>query len=229
MMEVFLGYDLTFDQAEDRGMLIHPVHREGEATLMKRRWFDYRKMHPVIATYCYAHYYKRQTQAFYAKCVDTRTAEEVIAFTPDDIFSSRDLTSMWLARRAADQYCIPYPFVLNFAQERFLSRAQRTFPRPNQLYGEEFEQDLLSAWKEQLARQITYSSSPFFKHSAWSNSADQRAHKVFVLAQVAQRPAPRYRLLARLLIEDILSVEEVEQRFGSTEATQALTYAQKLR
>lgn len=209
-------------------MKIAPEHRVGEAALMRSRWFDYRDMHPVSATYLFAHYYKQQTLKFYEQSIDFRTLEDVRAFAPDDIFMSRDLTSMWLARRFADEHGIPYPFLMRFAHERYFNRAQRQFPRPNQLYGEEMEIDTLAAWKEQLSRQLTYSRLPKFTMSEWRGTKDQAQHVRFVEAQIKSRPAPRYRLLARMLQEDILSLPIIQAAFSQEEAERAERYCEKL-
>lgn len=226
-MEDFYGHDLDKKLIEVRGLKIDPAHRANEPALMTRRWFDYRDMHPVLATYLYAHHYKEQTARYYEAMVDIRTPERARAFTPDDIFMSRDLTSMWLARASADRLSLPYPFVMRFAQARFFERAQRQFPRPNQLYGEEFEVDLLAAWKEQIGRQLTYASSPRYKAHNWCGQLAQAQHVRFVVEQVKARPAPRHRLIARLMAEDVLSYQQAASNFGAQEADAAETYRKK--
>lgn len=223
-MEHFYGCDLPAKMLEMKGMRIDPEHREGEAHLMRVRWFDYRQMHPVTATYFFAECYRLQTAKFYEQMVDIRTVEEARAFTPDDIFMSRDLTAMWLARRCADEHSLPYPFVLRFAQDRFFARTQHNFPRPNQLYGEEFEIDLLAAWRELLARSLTVAESPRYRMKAWQGALDQAQHVKFVVDQIRARPAPRHRLIARMLRDDVLSVGIAASQFSEQEALDAERY-----
>lgn len=223
----YFGKGLPVKILELKGFKVDPDHRDGEAALMNKRWFDYRGLHPVEATYLYAHFYKEQTIKFYESVIDIRTVENARAFTPDDIFNSRDLTSMWLARRCADEHGIPYPFVLRFAQDRFFNRTQRSFPRPNQLYGEEFEMDLVLAWKEQIARQITYSTDPRYKVSAWKGAREQAQHIHFVTQQIKARPAPRHKLLARMLAEGVLSKPIIAARFSQQEADESESYCAK--
>lgn len=228
-MEDFLGSDLTRQEMDVRGLRIDPVHRDDEPGLMGTRWFDYRGLHPVAATYLYAHHYKQQTHKFYAQVVDIRTVEDARSFFPDDIFMSRDLTSMWLARGAADRLGIPYPFVLQFAQDRFIARLQRNFPRPNQLYGEEFEQDLQLAWQARLATQLTYSRQPRYRADAWKAERDQALHLRFIYLQIEARPKQsQHRLLGRLFSEGIVAPWMAMQRFGEAEVTAAKGYAASL-
>lgn len=224
MEHEFFGSELPDKLLEIKGMKIAPDHRVGEAKLRRTCWFDYRGMHPVTATYLFAHYYKQQTQKFYETTVDIRTVENARAFTPDDIFMSRDLTSMWLARRFADEHGMPYPFLIRFAQDRFFSRTQRQFPRPNQLYGEEFENDVLASWKDQLGRQLTYSRQARFTMSCWRGTADQAQHVRFLESQIKSRQAPHYRLLARVLNEDLMSLPIISSLFSQEEADRAERY-----
>lgn len=228
-MEDFIGSTLTQEEMDIRGLRIDPAHRTGEAELITKRWFDYRGMHAVAATYLYAHLYKQQTAKFYAQNIDIRTVEEARSFFPDDIFMSRDLTSMWLARRAADQLVIPYTFILQFAQERFIARLQHNFPRPNQLYGEEIEADVAQAWNERLATQLTYSRSPRYQVRNWSRQVDQAQHILFLVEQIMRRPAhSRANLLGRLIHEGVLATWQVQGRFTTQDLERAERYAASL-
>jgi hypothetical protein len=215
-MERFVGDDLTCDQLELRSLKLDPIHREGEAALMRSRWFDYRQLHPAAATYLFAELYRRETKSFYAEVVDERSVEDCRAFAPDDIFFSRDLTAMWLARRFCDEHGYPYPFVLRFARDRFFSRTQHNFPRPNQLYGEELELDLKVAWAERRQRMIIHASHPHFKASAFKGEVAQAQHIKFVIDQIKARPAPWHKLIARLIHEDVLSAQISTSHFGAT-------------
>lgn len=226
-MEQFSETDLTPAELELRGIKIDPTHRQDEPELMQRRWFDYRDMHPVLATYEYARCYKTQTRKFYEMNIDIRTVEDARAFTPDDIFMSRDITAMWLARRAADALGVPYPFILQFAQDRFLSRAQRTFPRPNQLYGEEFELDAKAEWGARLDRQITYGSTARYLASSYKRHPYQDEHIDFLIKQVARRQGSKHRLLARLFHEDRLTPTMAAAHFSEEEVSAAERYREQ--
>lgn len=223
-MEEIIGLNLSPSDMELRGMRIDPAHREGEAGLLRKRWFDYRGLHPVAATYLYAHHYVLQTRKFYTENIDARTADSARAFVPDDVFMSRDLTSMWLARRATDALGIPYPFALQFAHTRFINRLQPRFPRPNQLYGEEFEADLSLAWKERVAMELTFSTQPRYRASAFKRDLDLAQHLKFVIDQIKARPAPHHRLLARMFSQDILSPTLAAGRFTQQEISAAEAY-----
>jgi hypothetical protein len=120
------------------------------------------------------------------------------------------MTSMWLARQAADQLGVPYPFVLDFAGRRAHDRLFRRFPRPNQLYGEEFELDVRDAWQATRERSIQYSTADRFKHSAPSSDL-KREHAQAVVCQILARQRPQWPgLLGRMFNEGVLHPDSIE-------------------
>ena len=135
---------------------------------------------------------------------------------------------MWLARRAADKIGAPYEFVMQFAQERALARLFQHFPRPNQLYGEEYEIDLAMAWFESKQRMLRYSRMPKFHVTAWRGSRIQKMHVEFVAEQIKQRPSPHTNLLARMLHEGVIPPGVATEHFEEEQVKKALCVAAKL-
>lgn len=222
---------LSRKDREIRGLRIDSVHREDEAGLALKCWFDYQELDPVEKTYIFARHYEQQTRIFYERCVDIGTAEDARAFAPDDIFMSRDLTSMWLARRASDVLGVPYGVTMSFAQGRFLERLFHRFPRPNQLYGEEFEDDLALHWKKLLSEGVRYSSEPRFKVANWKNGSPtlaQARHRNFIVQQIKTRPRPHHRILGRMFAEGVLSVPTCHRLFTDAELDLAEDVAARL-
>lgn len=225
----FYGDSFSKEEHELRIMRIDPLHRDGEADLFRTRWFDYALMHPVRATYLYAHHYQEQTRIFCETCIDLESAQDARGFFPKDIFMSRDMTGMWLARRACDALGCPYDWALRFAQHRAINRLHRTMPRPNQLYGEEFIIDLTAAWKENLATSLRYSRSDAFKVAAWKGSWVQRQHLAFVLGQVKRRaPESQVNLMGRLMYEGVVSAGLLKNHFSEEAIGRAQSIAVNL-
>jgi hypothetical protein len=223
----FYGGGLTMRQYESFTLQkINPADRLDEPGLMLSRWFDYSQMHPAEATYLFAHFYKEQTRKFCEAYIDIRTAEEARAFTPDDIFNSRDITAMWLARVCADTVGAPYPFVLQFVQERALARTFQCFPRPNQLYGEEFELDLAAAWRDKVSISMQYSRLSRFQRSAYQGSIIQKRHHEFVVGQIKKRPAAAHPgLIARMCAEGLFDQHSLASDFPNGVVEQAFKIA----
>lgn len=218
--ETFFGQGLERPVMDALALRLVPEARAGEAQAWSKRWFDHRHLHPVEATYLFAHLYAKQTRAYYAKCVDERTADEARPFTPVDIFWSRDMTAMWMARQTADMHGIPYGFALQFAESRSFDRLMRCFPRPNQLYGEEYEADLLAAWQARVDRGLVFSELDRFKVHARCGDPAQLEHVEFLLGQIRRRGSSPG-LMARCLNAQVLSREEVAHAFGEAALAEA--------
>jgi len=207
-MEYF-GSSLQRNELELLALSIDPAHRADTPELMVTRWHDYRHLHPVQATYLFAELYKIQTHKFAESFVDIETADDARAFTPDDIFKSRDLTAMWLARGVADKVGCPYTVLLAFMQQRALERTFQRFPRPNQMYGDDVELDLKDLWNARRRSSLQYSKDDRFAASrhpdpeAWP--ADMRRHVQSIVDQIWARPAPHDKLIGRMYREDRLS------------------------
>lgn len=212
-------------ELEQKGLLIDPVHRQREPELLATRWFDYAHMHPVEATYAYAQAYVEGTRRFYERMVDVTTADQARAFVPRDIFKSRDLTSMWLARCTADTYGVPYDFVMFFAIERALNRLYRTMPRPNQLHGEEFDLDLRDAWQAECRRSLRYSR---IVKMTGQRDALQTRHGLFVVEQIRSRQKPHVGLIGRMLHVQAIDEGFAREHFTDAEVDAALGVARSL-
>jgi hypothetical protein len=226
----FVGAERSPRQLEIIGLKIDPLHREDQADLMRTRWFEYRTMHPVAATYLFAQLYREQVEKFAAAYVDIRTADQAKAFTPEDIFYSRDMTGMWLARSSADRVGVPYEVLLAFAQQRALDRTFQRYPRPNQLYGEEFEADLLDHWNHRKGHSLQYSRAARFglaQYHMLPLPEDVHQHADFIVDQILARGVPPAKLLGRMFKEDRLSVRHCG-RFHSDDIEKAKRHAMEL-
>lgn len=208
---------------------LDPEDTEGEAELMQTRWFDVAMLHPAEATYLFAHTYKKQVKHFAENYIDIHRAEHSRSFTPDDIFKSRDLLPMWRARRCADKLGIPYDFVLRYAQERAFNSTMKFFPRPNQLYSEEFELDLKNIWLESMMRSMRYSKLMAYRNKFYIGSAVQNRHHAFIADQIDNRqPSSRPGLIGRLLHEEYLTPNFIQARWGDAALDSATQTARKL-
>ncbi|OAD82853.1 hypothetical protein ATN89_17365 [Comamonas thiooxydans] len=204
-------------------LIIDEKFREKEPDALQRKWFDYRLLHPTEATYLWAHFYNEQAKKFYATCKDTGTADSVVGIAPADALRSREANSVWRARQVLDKIGCPYPWALQFLMRRAINNGWRTFPRPNQMYGYDSVVDLYNAWKERVARELTYSREPFFLALQWEEHPVQVAHIEFVVDQLSKRAAPRHRLVSRLIKEGVLD-EALATRFFPAEAEAALLH-----
>lgn len=221
----YIGMGIEPTAADILSLRVAPEHKENELAAMQARWWDYRVLHPTESTYLFAHHYREACVEWHRRYIDEASArEEAKFFTPEDIFFSRDLTSMWNARKAADLVGVPYPFVMEFASDRALTRGFSRMLRPNQFYGEEFELDLADAWALENERSLRTAVHPRFKASNFTGRPLQIEYRAWLISKVQQRVAPRYRLIARLLHTDDLKLDWLADHFTHAELEQALAY-----
>jgi hypothetical protein len=224
-MDPYLGHDLTAADCELLSFArVGRAHRERESTLFHRKWYDYRHLHPVKATYLFAHRYEECVRAFYVETKDKDGAGEIKVFTPADVFQSHELTGIWIARQAMDALGCRYEFGIKFAIRRFTDRGWRMFPRPNQLYGVEFLLDLQDAWRRQCAASLEMAKHPRFKNINYEWHPDQDAHHDWVVKQIKLRQNHVDRILARVFDEDLLPLGVATCHFDPKIVNQALKH-----
>ncbi len=92
------GTDLTWDQY-DRLMYERVTAKwvEFERELFRAKWFDYRFMHPVAATYVAAYHFDRVYRQIYARNVNRETAEHIRVQKQPDLFECSKMfsTAIW--------------------------------------------------------------------------------------------------------------------------------------
>jgi hypothetical protein len=200
---------------------VDPSLRVAESLLFSRKWFDQRHLHPVQATYCFAHEYAESIKRAYARQKDIRTLAGVQGFDVEKLYESRELTAMWRARQAFDAIGARYDFGLDFIMKRFCERGWRVFPRPNQLYAEEVILDVRDAWHRECKAKTQLARHPRFDARCYTGHPDQKAYQAWQVEQVKTRGGNRAMLLGRLLQENVLAESVVRAAFGEATLTQA--------
>lgn len=216
---------LSHKEADALALRVPVEFRREEVSLIPTRWWDYRLLHPTNATYLFAQHYEDAHRAWWHRHIDVDKAAKQKLWHVD-LFEHRDLVAIWQARQAADRLALPYKFTCAFALERSLQRQFRHLIRPNQMYGEEYEYDLLAAWKDANQRGLVLPDSDFYKVAHYSNHPFQNEYRTMLIQAVNDRPAPRYRLLARLLVEGRISESMIDVHWpGELDRTRTYTVA----
>lgn len=193
---------------------IDETHRLEEPELYQTRWFDYRHLTPAQATYLFAEWYRRVYLTSYEQTRDIRTVDDATPFEPDDIFESRDMTAMWLARQSADRLGCRYDFYLRFCFTRASERGWRHLPRPNQLYAEELVLDVADAWGQRCRDILQVAEAPRFTAAEFVGHPDQQSYYDWLCNQLASRPNPQYGLSTLLFTRKILQPAFAAKRFS---------------
>jgi hypothetical protein len=185
-----------------------------EPALQFAKWFDYRFLNPVQATYLFAHEYRKAFRDAFAANFDTARAPYVKCFKHADLFQCNPqiVTGVWRARQVADAMGMPYGVYLSLAFKWNLRYWKRhTMPRPQNLYSDLVTDRAAIDWAELQTTRLYYSELPYYRNEAYCGHRSQNDHHEWLISQAFKRDnAPR--ALARLVQEDLLPREKVMGR-----------------
>ncbi len=212
--------NLAFDHYEI--LMINGIpfkERKCEAELMTTKWFDYRLMHPMYATYYFYHLYVKEFQAFWRKAINYESADFIYPFKGDgrlDFMKAKEKLSIWRLRQKADWLGIRYDFFLKTAFNkihRMQAGGRIVPPRPAMFNNADLLAIIVNEWSAMCKASLQIACSPYFQVSNFNNSLIQRDHESFVMNQVAQRSIPYYSLSHCLHEREVIRIESALQRF----------------
>lgn len=210
----FLNYEVLSIQ--------HIPHKElaKEAGLMAVKWYDYRRLHPMQATYYFVKCYTDAYRAFCRRAVNAETAPYVKCIKGHDFLDAKEKLSFWRLRQLCDRMGMRYDFFLTFAMSwfyRMVSQDGKVYPpRPAHLLNnEDLIADAMLAWEEQCRISMQVAADPYYRVKNFTGSRDQQAHEAFVIGQIKSRKVPQYSLHAALYLYDVVRIEEALRHFDA--------------
>lgn len=200
--------------------------RKDEASLMRSKWFDYRRLHPMQATYYFVKCYNDAYRDFTRMAIDAERAPYARGIKGHDFLEAREKLAFWRLRRLCDQFGMPYHFFLSFAMRwlhKMVGDGKVYAPRPAMLgKNEELIADALLAWEEQCEVSLQIASDAYYRVSNFTGSDDQLAHEAFVIKQIQARRVKHYSLHAALYVYDVVRLEEALRQFPQQTVEQAI-------
>lgn len=191
---------------------------QSESSLYESKWWDYRPMHPMQATYHFVAAYKDAYKRAYARRHDSEYAKWLKVFAKDDFLegASSTRTALWLARQKADEIGCPYSYFCSKAMHYAERRDWAMLPRPQAMYSIKpmFDSDLTIAqyverqWQEKCRTEFVYATGEFYRADAFVNNIHQRQHQRMLLRHLENAPN-KILLLADLLYSQKLLNEDV--------------------
>jgi hypothetical protein len=216
----FFNDNLAFDHYEILTVNKVPLKdRKKESELMASKWFDYRLMHPMMATYYFYHLYVQEFQAFLAKTVNRDTATFIFPFKGEarfDFLKAREALSIWRLRQQADLLGIRYEFFLKTAfnkMYRMIANGRVVPPRPAMFNKVEFLSEIHIEWEAMCKAVIQFACSPYFTVSCFENSLMQLDYESYMVRQVWSRRIPYYSLSACLHKYEAIRIERAFKEF----------------
>jgi hypothetical protein len=192
-----------------------------ELALMNSKWFDYRRLHPMLATFYFMECYKTAYRGFYRVAVNADIADFVKPIKGDNFLEAREKLSFWKLRQLIDGLGIRYDFFLSHAMrwyaEECFRRESLYPPRPGHIAtNEDLITSVMIAWEEEIAMRIQVAQDDWFRIENFVGVKDQLEYEQFSIAQIRNRQVKRFSLCSALYINDSVRITEAIKEFGES-------------
>ena len=222
----FYGCELDPAQADIATIQhIQPKLLKQEPELMRKKSFDYRRMHPTVATYLFVAEYIKAFKRMTAAAFDVDRAQFVKGMKEIDFMDSRERNTFWKLRQKADECGVRYDFFMRSAMQWCLARGWHQPPRPSQIYSnDDMIVAILDAWAMECRAKIQYPEDPHFLVENWVGSVDQLAYEAYLVERIKQKPTPKYALNAAIYEMGVLRIEAALEHFPVATVEAATDY-----
>jgi hypothetical protein len=187
-----------------------------ETALFRKKWFDYRYLHPVAATYLYAHHYQVVYRQAFKRHISRDISEHIKVLKDEDLFNcpQRFVADMWRGRQIADAFGAPYNFVIEAGIRHTLRFwKQKYLPRPGQIFSD-WVCDLIAAeWDEWKRVRAPHADHFEYRLPHYVGTRDQDEHHDHLLDLAGARSDPTA-LLSRFVDQELISLDKIGARFG---------------
>jgi hypothetical protein len=190
VFEGVYGIDVTRDVSDQ---LAYPLYRKWgdfEVSLMHSKWFDYRQLTPVQATYLFASHYVDTYRLKYRKHVDHAAAEYVKPLKNQDLFKCPPMTisGLWRARQHADALGMPYQEYVFDAFTRAMDVQRQYLPKPTHLYTDKVIGYVQNKWEERQRSRLYVAESDLYTNENYLGLRAQNDHHEWLFRQAEIRP-----------------------------------------
>lgn len=162
--------------------------RSKEPMLYRVKWWDYRAMHPIKASFAFADAYTEAYRYMTAIRVDVRKAPYVNGLSRGVfvLIEPAERTGLNTARIVADRYGIPYDFWCREAMRYAESMSWENMPRPQQLYSPEFINHILLRWEREQAVSLRLATHTMYAPDSHTENPDHQEYQRYLIEHVRQ-------------------------------------------
>lgn len=193
----FFGQDLSDREAEilqierfGGNERVFKKHFKKELRLYQTKWFDYRVLHPVVATYLYAAEYRRLYKKYFSMTVDCEKAKYVRGFSGNDAWKIKNAKGFTTGRQQADSMGIPYWFYISKAYESLYQKKWQRVPIHTHLYSDYVIDFIGDAWAKFTKETLVVADLEFFRDQENQERPEFQAHQQWLLDRVAKSKVP---------------------------------------
>ena len=219
-------YGANFGQLECETIAIQFIPRDRrlpDAELMQTKWFDYRRLHPVQATYFMVECYSRAYGDFTRMAIDKKLQYRR-GIKGSDFFQRREHLSFWKLRQLIDSLGIRYDFFMHHAARWCFEHGWLQPPRPQHITSNEsMVADIVIAWESECSARMQFAADSWFRTERFEGHSTQRAYEQAIVTQIKQRQHAKFSLHASLYIYDAIRFETALVEFGEHLVGQAIS------
>lgn len=199
-----------------------------EVPLFTSKWFDYRFMHPVKATYLFAHHYRQVYRRLFAENFDEARAEFVKGFRGEDLFRDAPaviVSSMWRARQHADAIGCPYEVYISAAANKLLRLNRANMPYISEFYQGWVLDAVQQAWSEMQSGRLFVAKHSAFQAQNYRGLKVQDEHHDWLFEQARKRDSIARWLNRFIWTDGLIPEDRAETRFGRDMIESARAYS----
>jgi hypothetical protein len=198
-----------------------------EPALMQSKWFDYRRLHPVMATQLFVKAYNRAYGNFLATTTDVGL-KYLPAFKGRDLLADkhRERKTVWKLRQLADEHGVPYDVFMNAAMRFYQREGWMHVPRPSHILSNELALlHVLDTWQNTKRDMPVWASLSFYTVDEWTGHPDQLAYEEHLLQFIRARAVKSYIVHQAVYLRRALRFERALQECDLGTLETALTLA----
>lgn len=193
----FEGSSLSRESADELAIATIPAKLLGkEAQLFRSKWYDYRRLHPMVATYYFVHCYGEAYRDAMVKSFDCERGIYRKGVKGNFILKKERL-SFWRLRQMADGMGIPYRPFLTAAISHYIDHTGwKNVPRPGHLAAGTAPSAAYEAWESLCKHRLQLPVDPFFTAEGFVGHPYQVECELWLLEQAQRRERPKFALAA---------------------------------
>ena len=232
----FVGVNKSWEDLEALASDFYNDERaKRELDVTNKKWFEYRKAHPIRLTYFSIYNYLHERRAAYGRHVNS-LGHAPKYYTSDfslDFFKKKAY-SIYLhlsARQLADEACIPYNFFWRYGFDTLIddlnwkSWDRTKWPKPMQrmqmptptfFIKGEVVYGILFKWEEYNRNNLVFCNDLYYHNHNYHGSKIQDDHHRWLCEMAKMRKEPEHGLRRLVHEHEVLKLESVEKHFDTT-------------
>lgn len=211
---------------------INPKWLKTEPDLYATKWWDYRNMHPTLATLHYAESYKEAKKYALKIRHDLYIGKNHKGLKSHSLFENSPIAiaGIWRGRQHADERGIPYGFYCYSAFKYCETMNRLYLPTPVQMYGSKRWTEHSISMLEYIEKAWASKSHPrptdaFYKAKNYTGHDYQRQYQLHLIEEINNHPASDF-LLSDLIYDSQMLLPDLAAKvFGKKQVERVRAYS----